>query len=361
MYRKVFTTVNTLSDTQIYFSLTIENGAKEGDQTSLVPITFEENRDQPIISGDVEQYKMAVVRLDAPATNLFFFDHKDNFYYVELVDQTSSIASGAIELLYVPTSVIPPEYPSRSVFYYEQFIKSINDAYSLAMTTLIANYEAINGVASWTGDATKPQVAPYVTLDGNLFNWHFDQRGSDSGSNPVQVWMNDHLKRLFSGNIGTFLGYDNSGVRDFRLWFYDRKDNRETVDSVAQYFMLAESSSLSLWHSAYKFVLLSNDLPVRREFISVANKNSSLPNTGAKNVTFPIITDFDLSLGLDSQVSSRIVYNPSIYRYIDMMTSGPLQRLSLECRILTEDGQLLPIYLGPNESFNIKFAFIKQY
>ena len=367
--RKTYCTVNTLSSEQVYFDLSIANTSTPTDplKTPFAPIEYAEVRDQPIISGNQANYKMAIVRLDLPSTTIPIFVHYEDYFFVVLDDVSSGITSGNIQVPYIPTSNTGtnlPGYPDRLVYNIFNFLEGVNIALANAFNQMKFNF----GTALWEADVNRPQVAPYITYENSLFSLNYDARGADGQTFATDIYMNYRLYYKFLGLSVDYNNYNSVDYRDIRIKVYDRYNNTiQAVDpttsaNVDVFRMVQQTSSLNLWYNAYKIIVESKTLNLRNEYITAYNLNESLnKDGGSANVVRPIVTDFDLQIGTDNNNYGRIVYFPQgDYRYIDIIGQGPLNKIDLKISILFEDLTLLPAYIQPGETWNIKLMFQKM-
>lgn len=366
--RKTYSTVNTLSSEQIYYDLSVANTSIPADpQTNpLIPAKYIEVRDQPILSGNQNEYKMAIVRLDIPSTSVPLFVHYEDFFFVVMDDVDSGITSGNIQVPYIPSSTLPNPtgYPNRVVYNIFNFLKGVNQALDIAFNQMKFNF----GTALWEADANRPQIAPFITYENSLFSFNYDVRGSENQTFATDIYFNNNLFYKFLGLPANLVAFNSFDYRDVKLSIYDQYNNTiQAVDPITLlnqdvYKMVQQTSSLNLWYQAYKIVVESKSLNIRNEYTTVFDNNTSLNpnNTGNNNVVRPLITDFDLQIGTDNNNYGRILYfPPGEYRYIDIIGEGPLYKIDLEISILFEDLTLIPVYLQQNESWNAKLLFQK--
>jgi hypothetical protein len=121
----------------------------------------------------------------------------------------------------------------------------------------------------------------------------------------------------------------------------------------------------SEYHTDYRFnylqsvVILSN-IPVRQETLPLATQNAvSNPSKPLSYIaTLPILNDFrGLTNKYDDQNSNLLFVSQGEFRWMDLLSDKPLDRLSFDFRWQKTDQILEQLKLGPGESISIKLYF----
>ena len=365
-----YSQVNTLSDEYIYYNLNLlhqedNNGVLE---TQPIKCQFKEERLQPILEK-ASDYKMAVVRMDAPGFGLRKGLWAPNYYYVTLVDVDTGIEEQQVvnldQVQFAPTQFSP----TTAIYYYNQGVKMINDAFSAAFTALVA------AVPGYAADAARPQQPPRLIFneETQLFEFIIDQRHKDVNPKRVEIYWNFPIDRLIASFYIDFFGFNRPDRKDVRLRVIDEIQNRylQTIgpdpfagDPAAvdeRYFLRIpqEFVTTNLWYDIYKIVLVSQTLNIRYEFTTTTNTDT---NGQGQEVKKPIVTDFNYELGTDRQVFSRVTYIPQgELRYIDLMNDLPLKKIDFQLFYETNTGALEPWFLEPGTNWNLKVEFRKKY
>jgi len=359
---KSYTTVNVLPNESVYYDLTLTNPPTA---TNAIPATHTETRSEPILKNQ-SQYKLSLMRMDVPSTSipLFFQDEQD--YTLSIQYAPDTLFSDNIEVPWIPsydTDYFTEFKDKQAVFNIVTFVASINQALESAFLSLIANYEAINGVASWTGDAAKPQFSPFIKIDDRYLQLFWDTRANSSGAEGCFIYTTSSLWYKLQ-TLGYFLfSYNAPSKRDARFGIFDLSDNRVTLNEgqtneYEAFVRQSVSSVLNLWHDVYKVVLSSTSLSTRPEFITT----TQVVNTQSENFKFPIIEDFQVELGNTPDDFKRITFLPlGENRNIDILSDSPLYKLDFTASYLQSDLSLRQIYLQPGESMNLKILFEKIY
>lgn len=358
--------MSDLSNEDIYLNITVHNGKMD----DVLQASYSAERNQALMDNPSD-YKVAVVRFDCPSTafpkQIFNKPHEYSLTLYFGPDNLTSeqiLANYQIDFTTNPNPMISnPNY----VFYFKQFTISMNNAFTAAYNSIVAQYNAIYGAGAWVA-AFPTQAAPYIFFDQNteLFSIVTPIANDDSQTNKVEIWFNHALFQSFLSFMAGLYGFDRPDGKDARLIIRDFKNNRYDASGAynptagALYHITQEYKALNEFYRVYKIVILSNSLVSRKEFISVYSPSqNSGDNEDGKVISIPIVQDFDYEF-YDPN-STRIVYNPSgPWRWMDLLSNAPLTKVDFQVYAQSEKGQLLPVQLLPNQNCNIKFCFRKK-
>jgi hypothetical protein len=396
-------------DDVIYYNGSVVNNQLQSSMQSLVLASFQDLRSQKIIDK-AEDYYMSVVRWSLPlstvplmimqplnfvpvppfpsnlpnfdpnligfAVGLTIFDSSNNKYvdfnsYVEYVPQNN-----------VPVPSLPQTVSNESYWYiysYQQLIDMINSAYAACLVNLIAKYPDASGYAP-----------PHFSYDAttNLYTLHAEDQyqappvspfGNDSvNPNPnirfgsrttITIWMGLNLwdSVFIPAFLIDFAGPTNLTAADpVTGWAYNKAvrfiiENTGSNSSGGITSMVSEFPVISNSVCFQNIVLTSNTLPIRSESINPNNFNGG-PSTSSNNI-INIVSDFTYdNYSAAESVTARlgIVYVPSVYRFINLTSSGVLRNVDIQAQFQDNVGLLHPIYLRSNSTFNFKLMFIKK-
>jgi hypothetical protein len=126
---------------------------------------------------------------------------------------------------------------------------------------------------------------------------------------------------------------------------------------------------MSEFSTSYRFndfqsVLVLSNIPIRQETIPQATGQLSafLPNKLSYIATLPVVSDFHAGISRYGDQNSDLLYfPPGEYRWIDLISDGPLDRLSFDFRYQLIDQSVHQIMLNPGDSVSLKIYFRSIY
>lgn len=349
----------------IYLDLQVKNNFNTGNIKSQVVLT--DNRNTPIVQN-ASNYKMSVVRFTCDTNFLPVFlvtikpeqsDPNLTIYSVTLENNGFFVTK---PIIWSPemSAPVPPSPSSNpngnqqaltSYYYllnYQHFIKLINKAYKEAMDELKILDVSLIGIPE-----------PY--LFWNTDNLTAEMRGVSTNFNVenlshVNIYMNVSLYALFSSFSAkeTFL----SNERDYKL----KLESNNTSNIVGSNVILKQNySTIANWSPVSSIVFASTILPIRPSNISspITYRNGLiLPAGGSNNSTINIISDISTN---EQSFKPNIIYNPSAeYRFIDLLSSGPISNVNILVFWKSKTGLFVPLVLNSGSSASMKILFQKK-
>lgn len=125
--------------------------------------------------------------------------------------------------------------------------------------------------------------------------------------------------------------------------------------SPPTYYILQQSAfSMQYWNPVKKILFTSDSIPIRKEFVQINQSSGLAPS-------LPIITDFTPTVENSTASRSIAYYFPTAqYRLADILTNGPVQKISL--KVYWEDlyGNINPMTIGSYQQANVKMAFLRK-
>jgi len=342
--------INTDID-NVYYNAIIRN---EVTNTSAKLAEFIEEHSQPIVSVPSD-YKLTIVRMNIPADGIPLFFFQNGRYSITL----SYGGDDYKEVLQYVSIVNPGLFPGQQpVYYYPQFIQSINDAFLAAHTLLFADHPSAN------------PHPPLLVYDPNsqLLSFVVDREYIITDLNRTDIYMNTDLS-LFFQNIEfyTFSRYSVSGkdvqliVQNVQNNYYPNPTNptvQFTDANGVSYNALQMTSEYPLyrkWNSIRGIVVTTTAIPVRREIL--ATNSDGTPNPTFANV----LTDFTPQINTNADVLTPFYYYPQgPYRLMDLVNDTPLYKFDYRISWIDSDGNLFPIYVLPGNEIAIKFLFMRK-
>lgn len=386
IYYEMFRYNNTFDDSTI-------SGTTFGNQGLDVPATFTENRSQPILEKPSD-YKFAVCGFSIPADIIPMFRIDPGItnerFTVSMV--VNYDGRNPPFYLFYDDYMFSPNSPYANVFAGGNYLYNIN-IFILELNNLIGRvFYAIqfeyNTLAVAGGDPlwdnsniNLPSVPAFINFDNQsqLFSIY-----GPIQMNNVQVFFNgllfsDNLANLFSGfnfvetlYVGWTPPNQRLNYRSLakRVYFYIKpeyinyKPFTNPNSSAIQYIQIEQPySSIENWYKYNKLVISSNSLGIRYQAVGfqkdIFNNNDN--NGDNNNITKNIVADYDLILNYSvlNNPTSRLIYQATPYRWIDMFSDSPLYKLDCQIYLLNHYNDYLPLNITSGDNFNVKFVFAK--
>ena len=120
--------------------------------------------------------------------------------------------------------------------------------------------------------------------------------------------------------------------------------------------LIQEYSTISVWNPVMSMVFTSNTMPIVCEQLSaplIYLNGVTIQSTNNSNIA-NIITDFEAN---DAIYKPLLVYQPTIYRYKELIGNSPLSFIDISCFWKSRSGNLIPFYLNAGCSASIKLMF----
>jgi hypothetical protein len=341
----------------IYMNITVHNGFT--DRT--IGAEYRESRNEPLLMNP-DEYEMSVVRFDMPSTGIpkLLFNFPEDFIITLSYPDEGYESQQTLQFFELDFTVA-----ADLIWYFKQMVVSMNNAFTAAYNDIVTQYEVVNGVGSWaaSGGPQQPPVLVYNS-SSTLFSIYCPEEMEDSNTNRIELWMNYQLFRLFETIMTEFYGYDLPTKKDVRLVVRNFLNNYVTISTNPAYNgnflrMDQEAKSLAEFYRVYKIVIVSESISTRRESLSVFDPSSTISDNPQSARSIGIITDFDYSL-LTAD-ADRITYLPTAeYRWVDLLSSGPLTKFDFKVYLQSEGGILDLVRLDPSKNINIKLLFRKK-
>ncbi len=377
------------------------------DTTDSVPMKFEQTFTQPIIKN-AQDYHLAIVRFDIPGadTPIIYPWPGDDFYSITL-SYSGDDYQAYIEL-------IPTSSSADAVWQYQQFINMMNVAFQTCFDALIADHAGVASVAPY---ATFDPATQLISLNfqteyeslpiDTYFNFNLSQlfnsydtfvtfapgpnlkevniivrdekdnhitiedsvtlATTETKASPavtsVALFTADLVGSVVSGAgvpFGTIVSSfeDTSNITLSNAVTVNGTNDLTYLKQLPGYRMTQSYSTLFFWNSLQSIAFITKSLPVRNELI---NPISVSEGSSTADGTRLILNDFEpvnspLSAG---NFRSYFQYQPSTYRWTDMVGSSDVSIVDFSIYWTDNPGNFYPMSLDPNESFTVKLMFRK--
>lgn len=369
--------VNVEPDT-VYYNITIPYSP---DSLGNSPAIYQEQLNQPIVY-DPSSYYLSVVRFQVSGNFIpLFIARIQEFETTGNTDINKTIYSFTLEYnnnfspqtfvefiptngeAQVPTTTNPVNYNTGyyNVFNYTDFLTMCN----------VALQTAFNAIP---GGAPMGSVAPYfiydpITLRISLIAqeafYNQGPHGTQPAIAPINIYFNSNASRFFDAIPIDILAFNNSNGTDARFNVQNLYDSNWYTPSgpviastpITQTLieMTQQYNILGNWNSLKSIQLISNLLPINREFTPTGNINSGIITSKGILADFvPLISD-----GPEARSSIEFI-SSGPWRLIDMFGNIPITKVDLQFVWTDELGNSFIIYLPENQQATCKLLFQKK-
>lgn len=376
--------INRSGNDIIYYNINIQNTS-----SSLAPVntvaSITDNRAEPILYN-ASDYLATIVRFSIPSFTipLSIMPIQQNQtapVNVNLSSLEVAIGYGGVvhrqPLIFVPNnSSTPPTtidnilIPYYYIFSYQQLLTYFNTALAAALELAKADL---------AHPAPAGAIAPYFIFDtvNNHISLIAQTTYYDAFSplqpNPISIYVNNIALPYF---VSMPLGLDNTVVPvpagiakytyyQFRMTNYNNNFYQDpTLAPVypPKFFSLSTESivNLSYWNIFNAIVLTSGSAPMSKEFVPAGNLNGNPAQNGTTDNFRPIISDYVPLFEMSHSSQSKLVYNPTIWRIVNMNSNSSIYNFDLS--IFWEDNynNIYPLLLAPGQSCSVKIGFFKK-
>ncbi|KKL08296.1 hypothetical protein LCGC14_2577290, partial [marine sediment metagenome] len=253
-----------------------------------------------------------------------------------------------------PEQIFTPYY---FVFEVQHMLDLMNNAYALAFSNINPKPATIGGV---------PPEAPYIIYNSEtrLLSIITQRAYYDLAlADPIKIYFNNStfslmpaypVERLSLSQERDFLLL----VRNYRNNFFQPSDLINTFPDPPDFFEMKESYiTINQWYAGKKIILLSDDLPVRSEFIE-----ESVTGVQGNIDTFrSVVTDFSPSAqgSDDYRGILQLTPNPQ-YRLVDLLSDRPIYKINIKVFFEDKLGNLFQLFLEPFQTMTIKIGFLNK-
>lgn len=347
----------------IYYNIKLYNTTN-----TSVEAKYDETRLNTIVTGDISDYEVAVVRCRIPTNTIPIFRYKNQ----DDVKGTSEFVitiiapSGNEYKDYVlwTNNTADPEI-KYYVWTYGEWTASINDCIS-----------RINAAMILAGEA--PTAPPFVSYDSltQLFSFaatdQFNSIPAEVGK--YQLWFNEPCFSRFEW-FDTYIGNDITANKYHNLLFKTNGTNLYTagvgallnckpaVNGVTYIVLVQQQKALFLLTDVDSVLLKCSKLPSVPELVSAGYSNEynsdNKQNTSQDNFV-PFLTD--LYLIDDNNISnhSYLDYQPAFLRWTNVNNKFDLKDIDMQLLWRDVTGRLFKIYLTYLKTASIKLRFRKR-
>jgi len=354
----------------VYFNVTIShsdanfnvdpNIAPSGTEPILAQ--YQIDNDTPFIDNASEYYA-SVIRFDIP------LDRVPIFICPIIPNQPDPNLTPfiiGVKLINVGVPTYFPEYVQYAGFFFNNLSPPIQNQ----QVQVISPYYYIYGyrdfltmvnnalTIAWINAGLLANDVPYFFLDEPTGLIKLAISPQLLASNPVNsifIYMNIPLSNYLGAFSVIDHGFNNAFGDDLDLILPNvllpPKPHQQYLP-VGWAIVSQEYSTLALWHSIRKILILSSRLPIVGESVAIGDENTS---------RVPILTDFVPILNDPGDGREVAYYNPTAqYRLTDMIQTIPVQSFDLKIYWQDINSNIYPVEISLYQQANIKLAFLRK-
>jgi hypothetical protein len=332
-------------DDHIYMNIDIDSSTSSGSTENCTLATANFSKSIPIVM-QAEHYHLIVDRFEINGRMLPIFIFNPNKTY------TVRIRAGGnnfdTNLIHVNNQGLT----SNDIgYYYYYTFQSVLDIINTALATSATAAGVDTPFMTWDTDSQRFTI--YATM-------------ADYGPLGALISFNIPIYRLFPA-------YDYITTVGSNFYQLNIKDNFNNTfassgtvppygfpplpANVSYYFLRDQFSVVDKWNPIDSIIFVSNKISLKETFASISTVNQSNTNAG----TLAILTDFKLDATNSGDQRKTLIYNPSIYRLLDLYSSSPLSTIDISVYFTDKDSnQLNPIRVFEDDKISIKLLFQKK-
>jgi hypothetical protein len=378
-------TTSKLDRTQplsIYYDLDVINSDRSG-LNAPVKLRFQETRNNPYLEAP-ENYMLSVVRfsLHTPSLPVFIplveLGQANPNKTVYSITMTYVVGGNTIThqefIIYTPEDLSAPvpnpplvNQDITSDYYY---VKSYQHIVKMINTTLANCLIGLNNAIVGAGGVALTTTPPYLDFDMSSFKAILasPQVAFDLNlGTPYKLYFNSPLYHILTSFPAFYYGY--LGItqgKNYQLNIYTTPNNGNVLLGATNYLLTyQEDSSIAMMNPIQSIVFTTALLPVVSSNISNPKvfgvNTTNLFNSGENSNLAPVITDFEVPMGVDNTFRPNIQYTPTAeYRFVDLYGSSPISSIELSVYWKDNYNILHPFILNSGCSGNVKLLFRRR-
>lgn len=331
-------------DEHIYINIDINESTGTPSTENSVLATANVSKSVPILMQS-SHYHLIVERfeIDGRMLPLFIYNPLQTYTVRIYFDGTNYDTN----LIHVNNQGLKP---SDIGYYYYYNYQAVLDIINTALNTSATNAGLSSPFITWDTDAQKFIIYASTTEYGEagaLISFNipvyklfpaYDYIHTN-GSSFYQLNIKNNFNNIFS-TTGTTPPYGSPPLVTGEYYFL--KDQFSVVDK---------------WNPIDSIIFVSNKVSLKETFASIATINQGNTNAGS----LAILTDFKLDASNSGDPRKSLIYNPSIYRFLDLYSSAPINTIDISVYFTDkETNQLNPIRIFKGDKISIKLLFKKK-
>jgi hypothetical protein len=322
--------------------------------TSNIEANIDVALEKPILKR-CNDYKLTIVRFRIPLSNIVpSFDLNGNFFRILMTYNNNTYGAQTTITNFFPKSLY-------------EVINLVNGLLAVAYNQLATNNPVFNSVTIPFMFYNPETDLCYLVLPYTFF------------ANYVIISFSQDLYYYFAGfpaaAVSSFAGYYDILLENVENNYYFSKrfdlvgapvfSSSSGLTKVNAMLIPEEFPTSYRFNDVQKIILASN-IPVRHEFLPLNSGNSNIiPGTTSNPLsyinTLPVLNDFSVNVTRFGEQTQPLIYIPQgQFRWIDMQSDAPLDRLSFRFYYQKENQDIAPIMLSPGDSADIKVYFVRK-
>lgn len=360
------------SPSHIYYDIQVFN--KRSSEGPALQLEFNESRNSAFVNK-ASDYELSIIRFQTDTTSLpsYFVQIQPNqsninltvySITVELTNRTTGafVSRDQQFIIWNPENEDAPlPIPPNQTQNLEQD-DSTDYYYGNSMPHLVGLIKnAVNTALTALGQSGSDIILYWNTSSAKLEIYGFESRLGEAllSTNKTSLYFNRELQSLFSGMV--YERYINAtNGKYYRLVFSDTIKNRETLIGSTYIKNEQEFSTISNISPVSSIVFTTSTLPIVANQLSspIISVNGQLVGASSNSNFLSIISDLQVN---DQFYKPNILYNPSAeYRFLDLISSQPINNIDIRCWWKTKTGNFKPFYLFSGMSATMKLLFRKK-
>lgn len=252
------------------------------------------------------------------------------------------------------------------VYSYKPFLDLINNA-------LLQSYQAFN--TAHPGIHNSP-IQYIYNSDTGLISMIAEYSYSLVGA--ADIYANSLLTFTYLEAINVYFNnYNSPNFKDCRMIikpepfnnnaYAEKGDIVPTPPTLPKYLIFTQEYDVRyLWNNIKAILFTSSTLQSRLEYMpNIQNINAFNATLLNINVFSPstrnIVSYYDIITESGSpQQRQSLFYLPSFVKWIDLVTHNPLTSINIDIYFELTNGQIIPLYIEPNDAIDLKLVFMKK-
>lgn len=244
----------------------------------------------------------------------------------------------------------------------------INENIRGAFADLVTQYEVIHGPGSWVVDAN-PRYPPWIAFNDatGFFEVYNDVASVDGNIKAVQLYLNEELYLLIAGLPLDYPVVNTYGFNSLTLApplnakvtfnLSSAASNLVTMPDGGDYVKIIQGyQTLSRWWVSKGLMVVSDTLNIRSHFL--------MPSTITTDASYRNIIQY-----IPIEYSNVRNYPPGNWitftstsenAYSDILGDAPLKNIRFDLYFTDVFGDLYPVELFYNDSFEMTIGFVKN-
>lgn len=325
---------------------------------SIITPTIQTAFNQPIIDVP-EDYYLTVLRLSIPTGNIplhilepEIMGGNDLIYIVTLEYNGNS---SSVNLVWNPSNETDPtNVYYYSIYRYGEMVSIINKAFTQAFNNISPPVNSKPPFITYNPD--KQKFVMYAQA-----NYYCVDENGDTASpaiNAIKIFINAPLQPFFDGMSELFIDYKYQILMmDLNGMNWSNPSNVYPPTSPEYIYNEQQFISLALINSMKSIQIMSNTLPIKKEYVPLFNQNRITGSVSAVGILKDFIPIQEGGENLRTYIN---FINEGPYQLINMTGRTPINKIDIEVRWTDKNGKSYPVEIPYDQTVSIRFGFFKK-